>query len=82
MAAVAVAGVLFFYAWCNPRYPILILYVTAIDYLAVLAMGRTRWKKPWLMLSIANNLALLGYAKYSSFWWITSTGCCKLGAAA
>jgi alginate O-acetyltransferase complex protein AlgI len=57
----------FFYGWYNPRYPLVLLYATVVDYLVVLAMDRTRWKKPWLLLSIANNLALLGYYKYSVF---------------
>ena len=30
----------FFYGWYNPRYPVLILYVTVVDYLVVLCMAR------------------------------------------
>ncbi len=56
-----------FYGWWNPVYLLLILWATTVDYLAVLAMARTRWKKPWLALSIVNNLGLLGFFKYGRF---------------
>ena len=56
-----------FYGWWNPVYLLLILWATTVDYLAVLAMAKTRWKKPWLTLSIVNNLGLLGFFKYGRF---------------
>lgn len=56
-----------FYGWWNPVYLLLILWATSVDYLAVLAMARTRWKKPWVALSIINNLGLLGFFKYGRF---------------
>ena len=56
-----------FYGWWNPVYLLLIFWATTVDYLAVWAMARTRWKKPWLTLSIVNNLGLLGFFKYGSF---------------
>jgi alginate O-acetyltransferase complex protein AlgI len=56
-----------FYGWWNPVYLLLILWATTIDYLAVVAMDKTPWKKPWLALSIANNLSLLGFFKYGGF---------------
>lgn len=57
----------FFYGWWNPLYLILILYSTALDYFAVLAMARGGRKKLWLAASIINNLLLLGFFKYGGF---------------
>ena len=56
-----------FYGWWNPLYLVLICYATTVDYLAVMGMSRFRWKKPWLVLSIVNNLGLLGFFKYGNF---------------
>jgi len=56
-----------FYGFWNPLYLILILYSTTVDYLAVIGMSRSRLKKPWLLLSIVNNLGLLGFFKYGQF---------------
>jgi D-alanyl-lipoteichoic acid acyltransferase DltB (MBOAT superfamily) len=56
-----------FYACWNPLYLILILWATSVDFLAVLAMARTRWKRPWLVLAVASNLGLLGFFKYGQF---------------
>ncbi len=53
-----------FYGWWNPVYLVLIFWATTVDYLAVWAMAKTPWKKPWLTLSIVNNLGLLGFFKY------------------
>ena len=44
----------FFYACLNPLYVILIAYSTLIDYAAVAAMAKSRRRRPWLALSIAN----------------------------
>jgi alginate O-acetyltransferase complex protein AlgI len=60
-----------FYAWFNPLYPILLLYATSFDYIAVLIMEKGRRKKVWLTISIINSLALLGFFKYAGF--ITTT---------
>jgi len=57
----------FFYAWLNPLYLVLIAYSTALDYAVVTAMARSHRRKRWLALSIANNLALLGFFKYGPF---------------
>ncbi|NLS98248.1 MAG: MBOAT family protein [Planctomycetaceae bacterium] len=56
-----------FYGWWNPVYLLLILWATTVDYLAVLAMARTGWKRLWLTVSIVNNLGLLGFFKYGRF---------------
>ncbi len=57
----------FFYGWWNPVYLILIAYSTAVDFFGVVMMSRSRRKKLWLGLSIANNILLLGTFKYGGF---------------
>ena len=57
----------FFYGWWNPLYLLLIAYSTVVDYLVVLAMERSEKKKPWLAVSVVNNLFLLGFFKYGDF---------------
>jgi len=56
-----------FYASWNPLYLLLIVYSTTVDYVAVLGMARGGRKKPWLLMSIVNNLGLLGVFKYGEF---------------
>ncbi len=56
-----------FYAWWNPLYLGLIVYSTLIDYFAVNRMAKSPRKKWWLVVSIVNNLGLLGFFKYGVF---------------
>ncbi|HID74776.1 MAG TPA: MBOAT family protein [Planctomycetaceae bacterium] len=56
-----------FYGWWNPLYLLLILWSTTVDYLAVIAMSRSARRKPWLALSVCNNLGMLGFFKYGQF---------------
>lgn len=56
-----------FYGWWNWGYLVLIAWATTVDWLAVTAMAHTRHKRPWLALSIVNNLSLLGFFKYGHF---------------
>ncbi|MHC4461293.1 MAG: MBOAT family O-acyltransferase [Planctomycetota bacterium] len=63
----------FFYAWAKPSYLLvilylfLILYVSLVDYLMVVLMSLTRWRKLCLSVSIINSLALLVIFKYGTF---------------
>ncbi len=63
-----------FYGWAHPLWPVLLLYATAVDYLAVLGMAQTRFKRSWLLVSLLNNLGLLGLFKYSGFLVETVNG--------
>lgn len=56
-----------FYAWWNPLFLALIVVSTAIDYLVVRRMEVTERKRPWLIVSLVTNLALLGFFKYAGF---------------
>ena len=58
-----------FYGWWNPYYLGLILYSTALDFVAVRMMDRpSARKRLWLWLSIINNLSLLFFFKYADFF--------------
>ena len=53
-----------FYAWLHPVYAVWLLLATTVDWLAVLGMSKTRFKRPWLALSLAVNLGMLATFKY------------------
>ncbi len=61
------ASYVFYAAW-EPYYLILIIYSTALDYYVVQWMDGSRHRKVWLMVSIVNNLGLLGFFKYGTFF--------------
>jgi len=56
-----------FYGWWNWHYLILIAFTTMVDYGAARCMHRTGRRKLWLCVSIAANLAMLGFFKYGDF---------------
>jgi alginate O-acetyltransferase complex protein AlgI len=57
----------FFYGWINPLFLILILYVTTIDFLSAALMEKSHHRKLWLIVSVVNNVGLLGFFKYAGF---------------
>ena len=60
-----------FYGWWDPRFLSLIFLSSLTDYLAGMQMGQERRKdarKPWLVLSLAVNLGMLGFFKYFNFF--------------
>ncbi|MBI3619155.1 MBOAT family protein [Candidatus Peregrinibacteria bacterium] len=64
-----IAASLFFYAWWNPVY-ILLLFVSIITnyLLGVFLQARERHRKSILFAGISFNLLLLGYFKYANFF--------------
>lgn len=62
---------LFFYAWGEPKYVVIMLISTAIDYTAGLLINKFNDKRNiqtlFLLISVIMNLSLLGVFKYSSF---------------
>lgn len=63
-------GSLFFYAWGEPVYIVLMLFSTISDYIHGLLIDRCRGKRAasyLLASSVAINLLLLGFFKYADF---------------
>lgn len=63
-------GSLFFYAWGEPVYVVLMLFSTVADYVHGRLLGRLRGKRAAryvLLSSVAINLAMLGFFKYADF---------------
>ena len=60
-----------FYGWWDWRFLGLIAFSTVVDFLVGLRIDEAdekRTKKAWLWVSLAVNLGLLGYFKYSNFF--------------
>ncbi len=72
IGSVLVLSSVFYAAW-EPRYLLLILFSTALDWLVATRIekahdeSRPSDKKRWLTLSVVSNLGLLGFFKYASF---------------
>ena len=69
--SVLLAASLFFYGWGEPRLLWLMVATIALFYGCGLAIGRARtrkWKKFWLVLSVAIGVGLLGVFKYADFF--------------
>ena len=65
---------LVFYWWGEPRYVFLMLFTIAFAYVCGLLIGRFRGRgaaKGFLILSVAGELAVLGYFKYADFFLST-----------
>jgi alginate O-acetyltransferase complex protein AlgI len=61
----------YFYAYWNPRYLLLLLTPSAIDYFVAIRLEENddpRIRKRWLLFSLITNLGLLGYFKYADFF--------------
>ena len=69
---VLLAGSIFFYAWGEPKYVILMLISIGINYVFGLWMEKYEGKslRRWLLaLCVLINLGLLGYFKYFNFFF-------------
>ncbi len=67
---ILLAASYFFYMFWNPKFILLLLTLTAIDYTAGLWIARTespRRRKLLLILSLCANLGFLGFFKYYNF---------------
>lgn len=61
-----------FYGWSNPLFTLLMFFSTVVDFCCGLVLGRTpdeqrRKRKIALAVSLAANLSLLGFFKYTGF---------------
>ena len=62
---------LFFYAWGEPKYAILMISAITIGYVFGLLIEKFRGKplsKVFMIIAVASELALLGYFKYANFF--------------
>ena len=59
---------LFFYAWGEPRYILLMLLSVLINYSFGLLIERKQQKLLMLVICVAANLLILGYFKYFNFF--------------
>lgn len=60
-----------FYGWWDYRFVLLMLASTALDYVCgqkIYASDDPKTRKRWLLLSVAGNLASLGFFKYYNFF--------------
>lgn len=68
----------FFYGWWDWRFLGLLVFSTAVDYVAALRIQKARTlavRRGWLGLSIASNLGLLGFFKYAGFFADSLAAC-------
>ena len=69
--AILLVASLFFYAWGEPRYIILMLISIGINYVfgvLIESSKRKTQEKLWLIFAIMVNIGLLGYYKYFNFF--------------
>lgn len=62
---------LFFYAWGEPRYLAVMLFVCVVNYLTALGVDRAKSKGKkqfFLFTAVIANLGILGYFKYLNFF--------------
>ena len=77
---------LLFYAWGEPRYIFILLFSTVFDYMNGRLIGwadahgkRGTLGRFLLVISIAGNLGILGFFKYTDFFLSGSTGLREAG---
>ena len=67
---ILLVGSYVFYAAWNPAYLLLIIAMTAANYVFGLLLGRTSGRPAgtrWLILAVSMNVAVIGYYKYTAF---------------
>ena len=72
LGAVAILSLIFYGMW-DPRYLALLIPSLLINYVLGELLSRTRWRG-WLILGVAANLAVIGWLKYSAFFYTAATG--------
>ncbi len=56
-----------FYAWCNPWYIFLILWIITADYSIIRMMERYGRRRSLVALSVTSSILVLGFFKYAGF---------------
>ena len=68
------AASLFFYAWGEPKYLLLMLFSICAFYACGLAIARSERKKAWLILAVGLGVGQLAIFKYADFFLATVSG--------
>lgn len=61
---------LIFYAWGEPKFLPIMLFLVILDYLLAILIERTNnktYRKLYLVVTVASNIGLLAYYKYTTF---------------
>ena len=72
LAAVSVFSLVFYASW-DPRYLALLVPSLLVNYWLGETLARTR-RRAWLVAGVAANLAVIGWFKYSLFFYVNITG--------
>jgi D-alanyl-lipoteichoic acid acyltransferase DltB (MBOAT superfamily) len=72
LGAVSILSLVFYALW-DPRYLALLVPSLVINYFLGEIVDRTR-SRGWLIAGVAANLAVIGWFKYSAFFYVTATG--------
>lgn len=72
LGAVSILSLVFYGSW-DPRYLALLIPSLLINYAIGEILDRTR-HRVWLVFGIAANLAVIGWFKYSAFFYTAATG--------
>ena len=72
LGLVSVCSLVFYGMW-DPRYLALLVPSLVINYAFGEILARTR-QRAWLIAGVAANLAVIGWFKYSAFFYTTATG--------
>ena len=72
LALVSMASLIFYGMW-DARYLALLVPSLVINYALGEILDRTR-SRAWLIFGVAANLAVIGWFKYSAFFYTTATG--------
>ena len=72
LGVVSVLSLLFYGLW-DPRYLALLVPSLVINYALGEILAETR-QRAWLIAGIAANLAVIGWFKYSAFFYVAATG--------
>ncbi len=64
---IVLAASLVFYAWWNPWYIFLILWIISADYTVVYLMERYGRRRSILAMGVSNSVLVLGFFKYAGF---------------
>ena len=59
---------LFFYAWGEPRYVLLMIASIAVGYVCGIAVEKSKRPRIWLIAGLAVTLGFLAYFKYADFF--------------